>query len=154
TSSMPSSHPLGMRTPFSVTFVLMARSCMKIVCIILPHNTVGNGFSPWGTLEELSHETCVGVARSPACQALQHPSGRPLHEEVHAFVFNWGKAQAFVEPQGRVELLHMDAHGLVGGGGFGQEVAQDGAADAGVAVGWQQGDVDNADFVLPAGDVE
>ena len=26
TSSMPSSHPLGMRTPFSVTFVLMARS--------------------------------------------------------------------------------------------------------------------------------
>src|SRR5262245_59534375 len=77
----------------------------------------------------------------PPGTAPPHPSWRPLHEEIHAFVFNRGKAQAFVEPQGRVAFLDMDAHGLVGGGGFGQEVAQDGGADAGVAGGRQQGDV-------------
>src|SRR5262249_36252912 len=66
---------------------------------------------------------------------------RPLHDEIHAFVRNRDKAQPFVESHGRVALLHMDAHGLVGGGGFGQEVTQDGAADAGVAGGWQQGDI-------------
>src|SRR5262245_60958992 len=76
----------------------------------------------------------------PACQEPQHSSWRPLHEEIHPFILNWGKAQPFVEPQSRVELLHMDVHGLVGGG-FGQEVAQDGAADAGVAGGRQQRDV-------------
>src|SRR5262245_41512620 len=48
----------------------------------------------------------------------------------------------------------MDAHGLVGGGGFGQEVAQDGGAYASIAVGRQQGNVHNADLVLPAGDIE
>src|SRR5262245_3254294 len=79
---------------------------------------------------------------------------RPLHEEIHAFILNRGKAQAFVEPQGRVELLDMDAHGLVGDGGFNQDIAQDGAADAGVAGGRQHGDIYNADLVLPAGDRE
>src|SRR5262249_24069931 len=52
----------------------------------------------------------------------------PLHEEIHPFVRNRGKAQPFVEPQGRVEFFHMEAHGLVGDSGFGQEGAQDGAA--------------------------
>jgi len=90
----------------------------------------------------------------PACQEPSHTSWRPLHEEIYPFIFNRDKAQPFIEPQGRVELLHMDAHGLVGGGGFGQEVAQDGGADPGVAVGRQQGDIDNADLILPAGDIE
>ena len=64
--------------------------------------------------------------------AYPHASWRPLHEEIHPFVRNRGKAQPFVEPQGRVELLHMDTHGLPSCGGFGQEVAQDGGADASV----------------------
>src|SRR5262249_37049134 len=37
---------------------------------------------------------------------------------------------------------------------FGQEVAQDGGAEAGAAVGWQQGDIHHADLVLPASEIE
>src|SRR5262245_54508436 len=90
----------------------------------------------------------------PAGLVPRHPSWRPLHEEIHAFIRKRGKAQPFIEPQGRVELLHMDTHGLLGDGGFSQEVTQDGGADAGVAGGRQQRDVDDADLVLPAGDSE
>src|SRR5262249_26979412 len=67
-----------------------------------------------GKVRALSR-TCLGAAmRTSSISRCQHPSWRPLHEEIHAFVLNRSKAQSFVEPQGRVEFLHVDAHGLVG----------------------------------------
>src|SRR3712207_6071292 len=48
----------------------------------------------------------------------------------------------------------MDADALAGRGAFGQQLAHERSADAGVAIGRQQGDVDDADLLRPAGNVE
>lgn len=56
----------------------------------------------------------------PPYKEQEQPSWSPLHEEIHTFVLNRSKSQAFVETQGRVEFLHMDADGFLCDSCFGQ----------------------------------
>src|ERR1700732_215544 len=77
----------------------------------------------------------------------------PLHQQVDAAVVDAAEAQALVEAQRRVQVLDVDAHRLAGRRRLGQQVAQDGAADAVAPMLGQQGDVDDVQRILAPVDV-
>ena len=64
------------------------------------------------------------------------------------------EAEAGVEAEGGVELFDVDCQGFGGGGGFGLEGAEEGGAEAAVAVWGEEGDVHDADLGGAAVEVE
>jgi hypothetical protein len=77
----------------------------------------------------------------------------PFHEQIGTPVLDRLEPQSLVEPQRRIEPLDVDAQRLAGGG-FGLEALQQRRLDPAVAEPGEGRDVDDADLVRPAGDVE
>ena len=81
-------------------------------------------------------------------------SALPLQEQIDAPILDLPEAETLVQPQRGVEALDVDAERLARGLRFGLELTEERGPDAAVAELGQQGDVDDADLVGPAGDVE
>ena len=78
----------------------------------------------------------------------------PFHEEIDAVVVQRGKAKPLVQVLGAVEFFHVDAKGFVTTGCLSQESLQNGGADAGLPVFWQERDIDPKYFIRSPFDVE
>jgi hypothetical protein len=82
------------------------------------------------------------------------PLPAPLHEQINPAIGDRREPEPLVEPARRIEAFDVDAQPLPAGGGLCLERAHQRRPQAAVAVAGQQGDVDDADLVGPAGDVE
>jgi hypothetical protein len=78
----------------------------------------------------------------------------PLEEQIHTPILDQPEPQSLVEPQRGVEALDVDAERLGCRLCFGLKLADERRPDAAVAELGQQRDVDDTDFVRPAGNGE
>lgn len=76
-------------------------------------------------------------------------SGPPLHLEVCACVTGLGKPETLVQTDGPIRLLDLESHGLRLLLGLSQQISHQRGADARSTVFWEQGNVDEADLVVP-----
>ena|ERR1051325_3438084 len=74
---------------------------------------------------------------------------RPLHQEVDAVRVDVLEAETLVEAEGGVEAFDMDGDGLPRRLSSGENIAHERRSDAAAAAFVDEGDVDEADLVLP-----
>jgi hypothetical protein len=78
----------------------------------------------------------------------------PFHEQIDPFVLDLSKAETLGQPQRGIEALYVNAKRLARGARFGLQLPQQRRTDAAVAELGKEGDVDDANLVSPACDVE
>src|SRR5215813_3232009 len=91
---------------------------------------------------------------APSGRGTRLSCDRPAHEVIGAFVADLREAQAAIEAERRIELLHMDRQRLAGGGRLVEEILHQRGAEAAAAVLGQERNVDDAVLTLPAIEIE